>query len=156
MTEWLTGSGEIISFQEMVARVISHSLLNGAISIGTDSQAQREHYTFSTAICLYGADNQSGGRFFIWRENRPKCSMTSLIQRITAEVETSVSLGLQMQEIAPLLDIELHLDVSSSDKREGTSRFSDMLVGYARGAGFVCKVKPDSWAAASVADKYSK
>lgn len=156
MTEWLTGSGETISFQEVLDRVINHSLLNGAVSIGTDSQARKEHYTFSTAICLYGADNQSGGRFFIWRENRPRGSMTSLIQRITAEVETSVSLGLQIQEIVPRLDIELHLDVSSSDKKEGTSRFSDMLIGYARGAGFACRVKPDSWAAASVADKYSK
>lgn len=156
MTEWLTGSGEIISFQEVLNRVVDHSLLNGAISIGTDSQVRKEHCTFSTAICMHGADNQSGGKFFILRENRPKGNFSTLIQRITAEVQTSVDLGIVIQKIAPKLGIELHLDISSSDKKERTSRFSDMLVGYARGAGFACRVKPDSWAAASVADKYSK
>ena len=52
MTEWLTGSGEIISFQEVLNRVVDHSLLNGAISIGTDSQVRKDYCTFSTAICL--------------------------------------------------------------------------------------------------------
>ena len=156
MTEWLTGSGEIISFQEVLNRVVDHSLLNGAVSIGTDSQVRKDHCTFSTAICLYGGDGQSGGRFFILRENRPKGNLSTLIQRITAEVETSVNLGIKIQKIAPRVAIELHLDISSSDKKERTSRFSDMLVGYARGAGFACRIKPDSWAAASVADKYSK
>ena len=33
MTEWLTGSGEIISFQEVLNRVVDHSLLNGVINI---------------------------------------------------------------------------------------------------------------------------
>ena len=58
-------------------------------------------------------------------------------------------------EVASIL-IELHLDISASDKKEATSRFSDMLVGYAKGVGFPCKIKPDAFAATSVADKHNK
>ena len=51
---------------------------------------------------------------------------------------------------------ELHLDISPSDKKERTSRFADMMIGYAKGVGFACKVKPDAFAATSVADKHNK
>ena len=49
-----------------------------------------------------------------------------------------------------------HLDVSSSEKDTKTSKFSDMLIGYAKGSGFECKVKPLAFAASSVADRHSK
>jgi predicted RNase H-related nuclease YkuK (DUF458 family) len=156
MSNWFTGSGETVTFQEIVKRVLAHSDKNGQISIGTDSQVRKHYCTFSTAVCLYGADNQSGGRFFVCRENHKKEIYSSLIQRIAAEVEASIKLGMRLQETNSKIEIELHLDISSSDKKEGTSRFSDMLIGYARGAGFECKIKPDSWAAATVADRYSK
>jgi len=31
-----------------------------------------------------------------------------------------------------------------------------MMIGYARGNGFECKIKPQAFAASSVADKHSK
>ena len=34
--------------------------------------------------------------------------------------------------------------------------FADMMIGYAKGVGFPCKVKPDAFAATSVADKHNK
>lgn len=78
------------------------------------------------------------------------------MQRILAEVQKSVELGLKLLELIPVLDIEIHLDVSASDKNNGTSKFADMLTGYATGAGFNCKIKPNAYAATSVADKHSK
>ena len=59
-------------------------------------------------------------------------------------------------EYCPTIKVELHLDVSKSDRGEKTSKFSDMLIGYAKGSGFECIVKPDAFAATSVADKHSK
>ncbi len=59
-------------------------------------------------------------------------------------------------QLCPEIKVEIHLDVSASDKKESTSQFSDMLVGFARGAGFETKIKPDAFAAASIADKHSK
>ena len=53
-------------------------------------------------------------------------------------------------------DIELHLDVSPFNIKNGTSPFSDMLKGYVQGYGFQCKIKPDAWASQSIADRHSK
>ena len=41
-------------------------------------------------------------------------------------------------------------------KKIETKKFVDALTGYTKSAGFACKIKPDAWASASVADKHSK
>ena len=156
MSKWVTGSGEIISFEEIVDIILEHRDNNGKISVGTDSFIKKQDCIFSLAICLYGADGQNGGRYFIKRTNIDKRRYPNLLQRILAEVQKSVELGLKLLELIPVLDIEIHLDVSGSDKNNGTSKFAEMLTGYAKGAGFECKIKPDAYAASSIADKHSK
>ena len=156
MSKWVTGSGEIISFEEIVDIILQHRDNNGKISVGTDSFIKKQDCIFSLAICLYGADCQNGGRYFIKRTNIDKRRYPNLLQRILAEVQKSVELGLKLLELIPVLDIEIHLDVSGSDKNNGTSKFAEMLTGYAKGAGFQCKIKPDAYAASSIADKHSK
>jgi predicted RNase H-related nuclease YkuK (DUF458 family) len=156
MSKWVTGSGEIISFEEIVDIILQHRDNNGKISVGTDSFIKKQDCIFSLAICLYGADGQNGGRYFIKRTNIDKRRYPNLLQRILAEVQKSVELGLKLLELIPVLDIEIHLDVSGSDKNNGTSKFAEMLTGYAKGAGFQCKIKPDAYAASSIADKHSK
>ena len=53
-------------------------------------------------------------------------------------------------------NIDLHIDVSPFNLKNGTSKFSDMLKGYVAGAGFECRIKPDAWASQTVADRHSK
>tara|TARA_R110000851_G_scaffold46597_2_gene113311 strand:- start:726 stop:1196 length:471 start_codon:yes stop_codon:yes gene_type:complete len=156
MKEWFTGSGEKIAFDEIINIILVHKDDSGSISIGTDSFIKKQDCIFSIAICLFGADSQQGGRYFIKRTILKRNIFTSLMQRILAEVQKSVDLGIRLLEIIPVLDIEIHLDISASDKNQGTSRYADMLTGYAKGAGFSCKIKPDAYAATSVADKHSK
>ena len=156
MSKWVTGSGQIVSFEEIVDIILEHRDNNGKISVGTDSFIKKQDCIFSLAICLYGADGQNGGRYFIKRTNIDKRRYPNLLQRILAEVQKSVELGLKLLELIPVLDIEIHLDVSGSDKNNGTSKFAEMLTGYAKGAGFQCKIKPDAYAASSIADKHSK
>jgi len=156
MSRWLTGSGDEVSFEEIINIILEHRDDNGKVSVGTDSFIKKQDCIFSLAICLYGGDNQNGGRYFIKRTNIDKGKYPNLLQRILAEVQKSVELGLKLLELIPVLDIEIHLDVSGSDKNNGTSKFAEMLTGYAKGAGFQCKVKPDAYAASSVADKHSK
>ena len=156
MNKWSTGSGEEISFEEILDIIGDHAAHNGEISVGTDSFLKKKECIFSTAICLYGADNQTGGRYFVKRNKIKKSTYKTLVQRITEEVQRSIEIGFKILEVHPVIDIELHLDVSESGKDKKTSKFSDMLVGYATGAGFECKVKPYAFAAASVADKHSK
>jgi predicted RNase H-related nuclease YkuK (DUF458 family) len=156
MKEWFTGAGEKHSFKEIIEIIAVHNNNNGSLSVGTDSFIKQQDCIFSTAICLYGADEQVGGRYFVKRVIFKRKEYKTLLQRILAEVQNSVELGIKLLEFNPVLDIEIHLDISDSSKSHGTSKFADMLVGYAKGAGFNYKVKPDAFAATSVADKHSK
>jgi len=156
MNKWFTGGGRPIEFRKIIKIIKKHSNNNGTISVGTDSNVKKKKCVFSTAICLHAAHGQNGGRYFISRKNARSDNYSDLLQRITAEVQKSVELGLTLLEYCPTIKVELHLDVSKSDRGEKTSKFSDMLVGYAKGSGFECRVKPDAFAATSVADKHSK
>lgn len=156
MSKWTTGSGELILFEEIISLIGDHCGLNGKVFVGTDSFIKKQDCIFSTAICLYGADGQNGGRYFIKRNKFKKSEYFTLLQRIMTEVQKSVEIGLELLEIIPVLDIEIHLDISEASKDNSTSKFTEMLTGYTKGAGFDYKIKPYAFAAMSVADKHSK
>ena len=65
---WFSGSGETKTFQQILEKVKEHSLNNGTIFIGCDSQITRDLCVYSTVICMHGADDQHGGYYFFKRE----------------------------------------------------------------------------------------
>ena len=78
-----------------------------------------------------------------------------MVIRLLKEVELSIDIGYKILENNPESDIEIHIDANSK-KDQPTGKFADMLMGYAKGAGFKCKIKPEAWASNSIADKHSK
>ena len=152
---WYTGSGTVVEYGQIVAFIKEHSRNNGSVFIGTDSFLKNDSCIFSTAICLHGADGQRGGRYFIKR-NKIKDSNIPLVARMTEEVHRSVETGMKLVEQGVRVKIEIHIDVSAPNAAAATSKYSDMLTGYAKGAGFDAKVKPNSWASSAIADKHSK
>tara|TARA_R100000005_G_C4997647_1_gene204346 strand:- start:2427 stop:2918 length:492 start_codon:yes stop_codon:yes gene_type:complete len=153
---WFTGSGNSVEFDEILEAVKTHSLSNGLVSIGTDSHIKKRYCIFSSAICLHKSNDGQGGRYFFKKAEFKKQKFASLLHRITEEVRSSIEIGMRVLEYNPAANIELHIDISGPNKNHKTSKFADMLVGYATGAGFNCKIKPDAPAASSVADKHSK
>lgn len=153
---WFTGSGTAIEFDQIIDRIRRHSFAGGTVHLGTDSHLKQQKCVFSTAICLIGSSHFARNTYFVTRSTAPSRLYQTLFQRITEEVQQSVDMGLKLLEVCPTIDIELHLDISPEEVNEGTSKFANMLVGYARGSGFECKIKPDAFAASSVADKHSK
>ena len=156
MSDWYCGSGPEISYHEILNLARIHTQNGGTIFIGTDSHVERRECIFSTVICLHGAESQTGGRYFFKKTRFNAYKFPTILERITLEVEKSVQLSLRLHNECPEANIEIHLDISSSDKKAKTSSYADMLIGYARGVGFECKVKPDAFAASSIADKHSK
>ena len=155
MKEWFTGAGDRISFEEMLDIITEHSAEEGIVYIGSDSMVQKQKCIFCTAICLLG-DTKQSNRYFIRRTKSDAGEFKTLLQRITTEVQDSIDMGIRLLEFCPTIKIELHLDVSDSNKESRTSKFADMLIGYAKGSGFDCKIKPEAFAAYCVADKHSK
>ena len=72
------------------------------------------------------------------------------------EAENTINLSNTIMDEVPTAMLELHLDISPQENNEGTSHLAKMLVGYVKGSGYECKIKPYAFAAASIADKHSK
>ena len=155
-TNWNTGTKNKINYTSIILQIKEHSKENGTVYIGTDSFFIKDNCIFSTAICLYGADNQQGGRYFCTKTRLNKKQFPELSIRMIKEAENTLSLANNIMEQVPTAKLELHLDISPHDANEGTSHLANMLVGYVRGSGYECKTKPYAFAAASIADKHSK
>ena len=153
---WITGSGQEITFSE-ICRSLNPLLRSGSkLFIGSDSNISKRKITFCKTICIHGLRDHS--RYFFKRTKVDTKKFPNLISRITEEARLSIELAeyLTNNHSIPLAKIELHLDVSSTNLNNKTSKFCDMLKGYVNGAGFECKIKPNAWASQSIADKHSK
>ncbi len=152
---WFSGSGESVTLQQILEKVNKHSRKSGTIFIGCDSQVTRDLCVHSTVICMHGASDQHGGYYFFKREKNNRDKYPTMILRLLREVELSIQIGYEILEHNPSADIEIHIDANSK-KDQPTGRHAEMLMGYAKGAGFRCKIKPEAWASNSIADKHSK
>ncbi|MGE5577201.1 MAG: ribonuclease H-like YkuK family protein [Syntrophothermus sp.] len=121
--------------------------------IGTDSQL-REETAFVTAIIVHREGK--GARYYYSRQHER--INRSLRQRIF--YETSRSLGVASQLAEKLaenghsdFDIEIHLDVGPNGP---TREMIRELIGMVVGSGFDARIKPYSYGASKVADKYTK
>jgi len=153
---WLTGSHKPITIEEIIKIIKNHTSLGGKIFLGSDSFVAKRKVIFANALCLHGGELPS--RYFFCREKEPSKNYKNLTARITAEASRVIVLAekLTSKYNIKVEDLELHLDASPPSGDGGTSKISDMLKGYVLGCGFSCKLKPEAWAAQSVADRHSK
>lgn len=155
-SNWLTGSGVEIEFNILCEKVLKSVSSGSKIFIGTDSFIANRKINFATAICLHGGNGPT--HYYFTKNTLSKKMFPALVSRITEEVRRSVELAEIISSDLGISNnnIELHLDVSPYNTKNGTAKFSEMLKSYAQGAGFNCRVKPDAWASQTVADKHSK
>ena len=153
---WCTGSGQVISFPEIVTHLKEYVSGGSKIFIGSDSFISNKKICFSTAVCLYGSTKPS--RYFFIKQHTPKKDFSNLVSRITEETRRSIEIACLLMGEHQLKreNIELHLDVSPTSEGNATSKYSEMLKGYIQGYGINCKLKPFAWASQSVADRHSK
>ena len=153
---WHTGSNHQIKFDEIKNIILEYVDRGARIYIGSDSFITQGKVCFASTICLHGPS--LGGRYFFFRENLKTSHFLQLVSRITEETRRSVEIAevLMSECMINPKNIELHLDVSPFQAKNGTSRFSEMLRGYVIGFGLDCKLKPNAWAGQSIADKHSK
>ena len=147
-----TYDGKFISLQEISELVSSD--YEYEVFVGTDSQVKRkvEKVQYSTCVVLYRKGK--GGRIFIARDLEPYSK--SLQQRLQREAWKSLEVSFELQQLLPAnAEIIIDLDVNKSRKYKSGNHMEE-LVGMIVGQGFKCRVKPDAWAAQSVADKFAR
>jgi predicted RNase H-related nuclease YkuK (DUF458 family) len=151
---WNTGSGDTISFENIVSIVREHSQFSGKVYIGCDSQLHTDKCVFATVICLHGGLKKTSRYFFI-KDICPADKKNILRIRINEEVSKALKVFFLLSEKIHNLDVEIHVDVGKTE-RSKTRKFADSIIGWVKSSGVSCKVKPNAWASASVADKHTK
>ena len=121
--------------------------------IGTDSHT-RDDLCFVTAIVVHRVGK--GARYFYRRRNQRK--IASLRQKIFYEPSLSLATASRIADTLSArglghLNLEVHLDVGQQGDTKDLIR---EVVGMVVGSGFDAKIKPNSYAASTVADKYTK
>ena len=124
------------------------------IVVGTDSQPHNgSGVDFVTAIVVHCIG--TGGIYF-WRRTVNKKKYV-LRQRMYEEATMSLEmaetvLALLHKDGITKYDVEIHVDIGKfGDTRDMISE----IVGMIRGSGYAVKIKPDSYGASKVADRYT-
>jgi predicted RNase H-related nuclease YkuK (DUF458 family) len=156
-----------IPLNEYLDEIIKKELLLNhelKVSIGTDSQRSGGRYKFATVILITVRENL-GDSVSIGRGGKIISSTyhlkvhgknkESINERMLMEVSKSIEVA---YDIAPLLDsynikMEIHADINPDPKWESNKALSQ-AIGYILGMGYEFKVKPESWAASYVGDRY--
>lgn len=123
------------------------------VIIGSDSQVKSET-CFITAIVVHRMGK--GARYYYRKKLQRK--IKSLRQKIFYETALSLEVGSMVANYLSGsglddLEVEIHIDVGKQGETRDLIR---EIVGMVTGSGFQAKIKPDAYAASSVADKYTK
>lgn len=140
-------------FEDIVQYIHEAPEARYRIMIGTDSQLSQET-TFVTAVIVHREGK--GARYFCTRDVEPVAYR--LRQRMFYEASRSLVVAAELTaKLAARglddLDVEIHLDVGENGE---TRELIKDLVGMVVGSGFDARIKPDSYGASKVADKYTK
>lgn len=145
-------TGNPVSFEDIANLIDKDSIYE--IYVGTDSKVKKKDKIVSYATCIVLYRKGKGGRIFVRKEKR---SLTnSLRERLTNEVWKSLEISMELSKIIPSnCEIVIHIDVNKSQKHKSGS-FHQELAALVSGQGFKFRLKPDAFAAQSVADKFCK
>jgi uncharacterized protein len=130
----------------------SDKTINYKVTIGTDSQNRNV-----TKIVIVVAIHRIGKGGIFFYDIKTEKKIKNLQQKIYYETALSLELGSKLAESfldeGIEEDIEIHADIG---KRGKTSSLITEIVGWIRSSGFECKIKPEAYAAACIADRISK
>jgi uncharacterized protein len=140
-------------YRDLVGFMADDPSASYKLIVGSDSQA-RQDLVFVTAVVCHRLGK--GARYYYQRVRHRR--MASLRQRIFYETSLSLEvagdLSRMFAERGPNdVELEIHLDIGPDGETRDLIR---EIVGMVMGSGFMAKIKPDAYAASSVADRYTK
>ena len=160
---YITGSGNHIEFENVIVKLkefynnTKHYESNYQIIVGTDSQ---NHSDTTVVNVIAMVCEGHGGIFFYEKTTIPKVRDV----KIKLQIETNESLNVALklldilekdEELYLNCPISIHVDAGNSSKGK-TKELIPELLGWINSCGFNASVKPNSFAASSIADKFSK
>lgn len=143
----------MLSFDfEQIRKEIRASSADSSIYIGSDSKVyirdDRKMVAYVTVIILHNR----GAKIF--RSYRIEPFYGQMRVRLMGEVADAITAAQEIVDVIEDRGFEIHLDVNTSPKYKSSSIVKE-AVGYVMGTfGFEPKLKPDAFAASSVADRF--
>jgi hypothetical protein len=122
------------------------------ITVGTDSQ----NFDITKVVLVVAVWRIGRGGIFFYDIRRTK-KISNIEQKILFETGISLEMARKLSDdltdAGMNCDIDIHVDAGYEGP---SSKMIPEIVGWVKSCGFDCKIKPDSYAASSIADKYSK
>jgi predicted RNase H-related nuclease YkuK (DUF458 family) len=140
------------SFDDFLESVKWHSRMGYTVYIGTDSKVNKDKIFLVSVVCFHAPG--TGGKVFSIKEHISRKLYPTLRARMLLEASRSLEIAMQLD---PHVDgkLEIHLDVGDTIKSK-TSAYEQELQSLVVSQGYVCEIKPNSWASSSVADRVTK
>lgn len=146
--KWKTLSGTPIPNIEEFVR--NEAMAGQDVYIGCDSLQSGRVTQFITVVVVY--TKHRGGRVAYTREVVPR--ITSLRERLLKEVSRAVDVALV---VTPWVKGVLTVAIDANpDVKFKSSNYVQELIGYVAAQGFNAQVKPDSFAATTIADHIAR
>jgi len=153
---WYSGTGIPHAFKNVVEEIQTAKKLNNSLElhVGTDSDPNGKKYAIATGIALR---NPGHGAIYFWsRSFLNSKSAGNLGFRLEREVADSIIVAESLKKLLNAqIKIVIHVDCSVK-LHHASGKYAKKLTSYAAGMGYQVKIKPDSWAASSLADKHAK
>lgn len=142
----------IISYDDLKRELSLDINSDVNIAVGSDSQVLPNHISFVTTICVHFPGR--GGKFYFIKNRLSSKSFPNMRLRIMNEVFLSIEAANDIDEMISR-KVEVHVDIGSEERVSKTSKFCKEFIGIVNASGFICKIKPESWAS-YIADKFTK
>ena len=153
---WYSGSGDSYTFAEVIEKITETKKDNNSleIHIGTDSDPNGKKYAIATGIALRIPGH--GACYFWSRDYLNANQAVNIGFRLEREVADSIVVAEHLKKLIEI-DIKIIIHVDCNAKlNHASGKYAKKLTSYAAGMGYPVKIKPDSWAASSLADKHAK
>lgn len=144
------------AYQSIMSFVLDEPGMDYRLIVGTDSQVSESGICFVTAVVVYRQGK--GGRYYYYREKEE--IRQTLPQRVLYEAAKSLALADELTRMLTVdpaaacqIQVEIHLDVGEQGKTQGLIQ---EVVGMVTGCGYRARIKPDSFGASKVADRYTR
>lgn len=122
------------------------------ISIGTDSQ----NFDLTKVVIVVAVHRVGNGGIFFYDTKRVS-KITNIRQKIFYETNISINIATKFVELFEdkyfKYDISIHVDAGDNGP---SSKVIAEITSWINSCGFDCKTKPYSYAASSIANRYSK
>lgn len=132
-----------------VRKAIAESSPNTRIYVGADSKRVKKKVVYVTVVILH-YEGKHGGRVFKNIVIEPWYG--NIKQRLMNEVYGAIGVAFDIVDHLGGRPFEIHLDLNTDPKHKSNMCVKE-AVGYVLGSfGFKPKLKPEAWAASTVAD----